>query len=171
MKNFSVCLPLNSRISTFSTCDTRLSPESARASPCQKDHQHLTPLFPSDLVSGRCYKLKLSFVAAASGTSETGLHAWNAGNSEGVAHHHPVPVPVPPSRECGCLQRKVVLSHVKKNFFSCLFTQCSPFKNKAASSLRGKLRKHYSYLHFPLGANTPQQAFRQQSPSNSFFIH
>lgn len=28
--------------------------------------------------------------------------------------------------------------------------------------------KHYSYLDFSLGANTPQQAFRQQSPSNNF---
>ena len=95
-KNFGVCLPPNSHISTFSTCDTRLSLESAWASPCQKDHHRLTALFPSDSVSGRCYEQKLSSVAAASGTSETALHAWNAGNNDEAAHHRPVPVPARP---------------------------------------------------------------------------
>lgn len=79
MKNFCVCLPLSFPISTFTICDTRLSPESAWASPCQKDPQHLSPLFQRDSASGRCYELKLSFVAAASGTSETVLHARNRG--------------------------------------------------------------------------------------------
>lgn len=74
-----VCLSLSSHIGTFSTCDTRLSPESGWASLCLKDHQHLTPLFPSDSGSGRCHQLKLSFVAAAPGTSETVLPAWNKG--------------------------------------------------------------------------------------------
>lgn len=114
--NFCVCLLLSSHISTVSTCDTRLSPESAWASPCQKDHQHLTALFPSDSGPGRCYKLKLSFVAAAPGTSwqRWGLE-W--GNSEDAAQRSPLPVAAPPSGERGCVQRKVVLSYVKNNIF------------------------------------------------------
>lgn len=75
------------------------------------------PLFPRDSVSGRCYKLKLSFVAAAPRTSETVLHAWSSGNNEEAAHQRLCQSPLLPPEMWLLAEKSCFISHEKKFFF------------------------------------------------------
>ena len=74
------------------------------------------PIFPRDSVSGRCYKLKLSFVAAAPRTSETELHAWSSGNEE-AAHQRLCQSPLLPPEMWLLAEKSCFISHEKKFFF------------------------------------------------------
>lgn len=91
--------------------------------PLSKGPSAPDPPLPKRLSLWQVLQAKLSFVAAAPGSSETAWRSWNEGNNEEAAHHGPVPVPAPPSGECGCLQRKVVLSYMKRTVFCFLFIQ------------------------------------------------
>lgn len=67
--------------------------------------------------SGRCYKLKLSFVAAAPRTSETVLHAWSSGNNEEAAHQRLCQSPLLPPEMWLLAEKSCFISHEKKFFF------------------------------------------------------